>query len=77
MLDEVGRYEGMVLPGTDIRHGYGTNINPAGDQFWGYFKDDVQCGHGRFIYGNGFIDEGEFFDGRLIRGKITHPDGTV
>ena len=55
----------------DKYEGYGTFFN-FGEKYIGNFKKGKKCGEGTLYKNNGDIIEGEFSDGKIIKGKIMY-----
>ena len=55
----------------DKYEGYGTLFN-FGEKYIGNFKKGKKCGEGTLYKNNGDIIEGEFSDGKIIKGKIMY-----
>ena len=60
-------YDGDWL--NDKYDGYGTLFN-FGEKYIGNFKKGKKCGEGTLYKNNGDIVEGEFFEGKIKKGKI-------
>ena len=59
-------YHGQWTLDLEAREGFGMLLSALGDQMYeGYFKDNHMNGHGRIIFSDGLIQEGQFVAGKL------------
>ncbi|CAG9327771.1 unnamed protein product [Blepharisma stoltei] len=76
VLDDGTIYEGEWNNDGE-KHGKGTEIEPDGSKFVGYFKNNKRYGDGRLITAEGDIYQGQFKRGKLNgNGIARHPDGS-
>jgi hypothetical protein len=58
-------------------HGYGREIHKDGSSNEGQWRDGLMQGKGRAVYTDGTVNEGMFSNHQFIKGRRTHPNGTI
>lgn len=66
-------YEGQFI--NDARSGYGKMTFANGTFYTGQWVNNKRNGHGRQVNSDGSIDEGNYTDDIMVRGKIKWPSG--
>ena len=69
------RYTGDFVNGK--KHGHGKESNGNGSHYNGSWENDLPHGKGEVSFDDGQKETGIYFQGKLVDGHITKPDGSI
>lgn len=71
-----GRYDGTFVD--NVREGEGTYIWPDGKgKYEGQWRDGKRNGQGKMTWQDQQVFEGEWEEGKILKGRLTDADGLI